>query len=149
MVSLYSGLKVAQTLPPILASSTAHATGIATEVKGFRECLMIIHVGTGLTNLSGSVYWTFTFEECDVTTAGSFTHIADADLEGGAHSVVIDDTTEDAQTLTRNYRGAKRYVRMVGTLTGTNTNGTPIGMLCILGDPQYIPVTQATEVQAA
>jgi hypothetical protein len=147
VISSYAGLKIAKGFN-LECDSTADATAVAIDRKGYQDCLICCYLGTGLTELSGSVYWTVTFEECDTTTAGSFTHIADADLEGGAHTVVINDPTEDNQILVRNYIGSKRYVRVVGTLTGTNTNGTPIAVFAVLGRPLNVPVTQDTEVQA-
>lgn len=150
MLGAYDGLKVVQSLAPVKCTATSHATGIGVDRSGYGEALMVIHVGIGLTALSGSIYWTFTFEESDTLGSG-YTTIADADLEGGTTDkgvVVIDDPTEDEQTITRAYRGSKKYVRMLGTLTGTNTNGTPIGMFVILAQPNHVPVTQATEVHA-
>lgn len=75
-----------------------------------------------------------------------FTTIADADLGGLYGSHTIDAAAEDPTNLVREYRGTKRYVRIVWTATGTHTNGTPIAGFVILGRPDYIPVTQPTEL---
>lgn len=148
MVSTYAGINIGRCLSPIRATSTATATGVAVDTWGYADNLIVVNVGVTATTLDGSNYWTFTFEECDVTTAGSFTHIADTDLEGGVHTVVIDDNTEDDQVFVRRYRGTKRYVRVVGSITGTLTNGTPMDVIVVQSHVLHVPVTQPTLVQA-
>jgi hypothetical protein len=59
---------------------------------------------------------------------------------------VIDDAAEDPTTIIRGYIGTKRYLRILWTQTGTHTNGTPIAGVIILGNPNYVPVTQPTEL---
>jgi hypothetical protein len=140
--------KVVSLLTPIMANNTAEGTGVAKDRWGYGDVLMIAHVGISGDTLSGSVYWTIAFQECATTTAGSFTTIAQADLEGGTPTWVINEPTEDDMTITRLYRGSLRYVRILFTQTGTHTNGTPISAVAIMGQPNHIPVTQDTEVQA-
>lgn len=140
--------KVVSLLTPIMANNTAEGTGVAKDRWGYGDVLMIAHVGISGDTLSGAVYWTISFQECDVTTAGSFTNIVAADLEGGLNDHVINEPTEDDMTITRLYRGTKRYVRILFTQTGTHTNGTPLSAVAVMGQPNQMPVTQATEVQA-
>lgn len=146
MIGAYEGIKVVHNLAPVKATATQTGTGASR--LGYAEVVMVCYVGIGLTALSGSIYWTITFEESDAVGSG-FTTIGTTDLEGGLlGTVVIDEPSEDEQTLVRVYRGSKAYVRIVATLTGTNTNGTPLAFFYLLCKPNHVPVTQATEVQA-
>lgn len=146
MISTISGCKVVQTLVPILGNTTAEGTGVAVDRQGFGDALMVAEVGISGDTLSGSIKWTISFQESATTTAGDFTNIAAADLEGGLNNHVIDDATEDPTTIVRGYRGALRYLRVLFTQTGTHTNGTPISAVVVLGRPNYIPVTQPAEL---
>lgn len=145
-ISSITGQKIINTLVPANCKTTANGTGIAVDTYGYGEVLMVANHGISLDTLSGSIYWTITFEECETTTAGSFTHIVDTELEGGGHSHVIDAAAEDPTLVVRRYKGKMRYVRIVWTQTGTHTNGTPLAGTIILSDPVHFPVTQETEL---
>jgi hypothetical protein len=145
-MNMLSTCKVVPTLVPILAHTTANGTGLAVDTRDFQSITMIAHQGIAGDTLSGSLYWTVTFEECAVTTAGSFTLIAAADLKGGLATVLIDAAAEDPTTIVRHYVGKLRYVRIVWSQTGTHTTGTPLCGAVILSDPIYIPQTQTTEL---
>lgn len=114
-------------LNSIVVNNTSEGTGSAVDLAGYDGALMIFNVGAALDTLSGSVYGTFQWQESTTTTAGDFTDIAAADLLGGDNDVVIDAASEDELVLYRTYVGAKRYVRLLVTITGTHTNGWPIG----------------------
>jgi len=148
MISTIAGGKVVSLLTPIMANNTAEGTGVAKDRYGYGDVLMIAHVGVSLDTLSGTTYWTISFQHCAVTTAESFVNIPAADIEGGTNDWVINDPSEDDMTITRLYKGSLRYVRILFTQTGTHTNGTPLSAVAVMGRPNYIPVTQATEVQA-
>lgn len=145
MISTIAGCKVCQTLVPIMANNTSEGTGLYADRQGFQDALMIASQGISGDTLSGSLYWTVAFQESDAAGSG-FANIAAADLEGGVNDHVINDAAEDPTTIVRLYRGAKRYVRILWTQTGTHTNGTPISGVIILGRPNYIPVTQPAEL---
>ena len=147
-ISEIENSKVVKCLSPVSATSTATFTGTAVDTWGYSDITIIVHVGISLTALSGSNYWTITFEECAVTTAGSFTHCADTDLEGGVHTVILDDPTEDDQFIVRKYKGKLRYVRVLGTITGTLASGTPVDAIVLLSNPINGPIAQTALVQA-
>lgn len=142
MVSSISGIKVVQTLVPILGNTTAEGTGVAVDRQGFQDAVMVAECGISGDTLSGSLKWTIAFQESDTTTAGDFTDIAAADMGGAANDHIIDAAAEDPTTVIREYRGTKRYLRIVFEQTGTHTNGTPISAVILLGRPSEIPVTQ-------
>jgi hypothetical protein len=140
MKDLFHDLLPVKSLTPILGHTTAEGTGAAVDLAGFDGALMAAHVGVSGDTLSGSLKWTVQFQESDTTTPGDFTDIAAADLLGGANNVVIDDAAEDDVIIARSYIGAKRYVRILFTQTGTHTNGTPIAAVIIKGKPRHAPV---------
>lgn len=121
----------------IVVNNTSEGTGSAVDLAGFDGALMIFNVGAALDVLGGSVYGTFQFQESATTTAGDFTDIAASDLLGGANAVVIDAASEDELVLYRNYIGGKRYVRLLVTITGTHTNGWPIGGVIVKILPRH------------
>jgi hypothetical protein len=146
MISAYAGLKAVQALVPILGNTTAEGTGVVVDRQGFQSALMIAEVGISGDTLSGSIYWTIAFQECDDTTPGNFTNIAAGDLDGGVNDHVINAAAEDPTTIVRGYKGSKRYLRILLTQTGTHTNGTPISGVIVLKNPIYVPITPVTEL---
>jgi hypothetical protein len=144
-----SGAKIATCLVPAVCKTTANATGTGVAVGAYRDITMIWMQGISLDTLSGSVYWTVTFEESDDNT--TFTTIAASDLDNvkAYNTHLIDAAAEDPTMLVRRYKGSKAYVRMLGTQTGTHTNGTPLAAIVVLADPLHAPVTQETETGTA
>lgn len=142
-----SGAKVATCLTPFLAHTTAEATGTGVAVGGYADVTMIWAQGVSLDTLGGTLYWTITFEECDDNS--TWTLIAAADIEAATATVTIDASAEDPTLLVRRYRGTKAYVRMLGTKTGTHTNGTPVAALVHLGGAIHTPQTKETELGTA
>lgn len=99
MNSAYNGLRVVKSMDPVACNATWHSTGV--DVYGFGDCLIVCHVGIGATPLTGSVYYTLTFEESD-TLASSYTMIADGDIEGDFTSggtKIINSNTKDEQLI--------------------------------------------------
>ncbi len=146
MISTIAGNKVGITMVPNVCNDDTDGAGVGVDRLGFGDALMIAQQGISGDTLSGSVYWTIKFQECDDNA--TWTNIADADLEGGANLWIINAAAEDPTTIVRNYIGSKRYVRIFWDSTGTHTNGTPIAGIVILGRPNQIPVTQPTELGA-
>lgn len=144
MISTITGHKVGITMVPIVANDDTEGAGIGIDRGGYQDALMIAQQGISGDTLSGSVYWTIKFQECDDNA--TWTNIADADLEGGANLWIINAAAEDPTTIIRGYRGTKKYIRIFWDSTGTHTNGTPIAGIIILGRPLYMPVTQPTEL---
>jgi hypothetical protein len=139
MKDFSSNLLVVQSLVPILAHTTADGTGLGVDLAGFDGALMIAHVGQSGDTLAVGLKWTVQFQENSVDTAGTYSDIADADLEGGTNGVVIDAAAEDEIVVARGYKGSKRWLRVLFTQTGTHTNGTPLSAVIIKGRPFHAP----------
>lgn len=144
MKTLINNNKVVSTIVPIMANNTSEGTGVGVDCRGYKQVLMVADWGISGDTLSGSVYWTLTFEDSDDNS--SFTLIASTYLLGGTGTHTIDAAAEDPTLVVREYTGGKRYVRILGTATGTHTNGTPVAAFVILGSPHSAPITQVTEL---
>lgn len=133
-----SNLKFAAALVPAVATNTV--TSAAISLQGHDSATVLFDVGNSGDTLSGSVYWTLSLTECD-TIGGTYTAVAAADIESGVASYVIDAPAEDSLVVAFGYIGSKPFTKGVATATGTHSNGTPIGILSVLGDPMVAPVT--------
>lgn len=134
-----SELKIAQAVVNAVATTTV--TSAAIDTAGFNAATVVFDIGNSGDTLSGTVLWTLTLTESD-TSGGSYITVAAADLVGlgGAASYVIDAPTEDSLAVKIGYIGSKRYIKGVATATGTHTNGTPIGIVSVLGGASNAPV---------
>lgn len=135
----------AETLANVPAVVTADADGSSVDLKDFEWATFYALVGDSGDTLSGSVYIELEVEES--ADDSSFTDVADADLQGyvaGTNDgcfAVINAPAEDQAVFTATYRGSKRYVRPVINVTGTHSNGTPIGILVLRHGAKNKPVS--------
>jgi hypothetical protein len=139
MKDLVHNLLAVKSIDPIVGNNTTEGTGTGVDLAGFDAALMLAHLGVSGDTLSGSVYVTVGFQESDSLGSG-YADIAAADLLGGANNVVVDAAAEDEVIIARSYIGAKQYVRILITFTGTHTNGMPIAAVVIKGKARHAPV---------
>lgn len=132
-----SNLKVAAATVNAVATGTV--TSSAIDTKGYESATVIFDIGNSGDTLSGTVYWTLSLTEC-ATSGGSYTAVAAADIVGGVASVVIDAPSEDSLAVKFGYKGNLPFIKGVATATGTHSNGTPIGIISVLGNPHVAPV---------
>lgn len=131
--SVYTDFKVTQCVDP--ATITSDTNGTAVDMSGYNQCAFYALVGESGDTLSGSVYIELEVEESDDNS--TFSDVADADLinyvDGNNDGCfgVIDAAAEDDACYKTAYRGTKRYVRPVINVTGSHSNGTPIGIVCL------------------
>lgn len=137
MKDMYHNVTVSQVVNPAVATSTV--TSSAIDRQGYGSVTALFSIGNSGDTLSGSVYWTLKLTECD-TSGGTYTDVALADLYNSAATLVIDAGSEDNIVAKFGYRGSKRFVKAIATATGTHTNGTPIGVIAMLGHPADAPV---------
>ncbi len=136
MRELYSELKAVKTIDPIVGNNTTEGTGVGVDLQGYEGALMVAHIGLSGDTLSGSVYITPSLQESDVLGSG-YADAAAADVEGAF--TVIDAAAEDEVVQAVGYKGAKRFIRLLLTFTGTHTVGTPISGVAVLGSPRHGP----------
>lgn len=143
---IYSGLKVDQIKAPIVITADFNSSSV--DMQDYDSLLLIATTGASGDTLSGSVKLEFEVEESDDDS--TFTDVADADLlnyVAGTNDgtfAVIDDPAEDEAVYITGYRGSKRYVRVVGNVTGTHTNGIEVGVVAVRGHARSNPVNAVT-----
>lgn len=125
------------------ATATADVTSSAVNMAGFRDLLVMASVGESGDTLSGSVKIELEVQESDDNS--TYTACANADITNSVTGTntgtfaVIDAAAEDDAVYTTRYLGSKQYVKVVANLTGTHTNGTPIGVLAMQTGENYLP----------
>lgn len=124
------------------ATITAVTNSASVDLKSHQNALFAVAVGESGDTLSASVKIELELEESDDDI--TFTDVADADMLGEVSGTndgcfaVIDAADEDDAVYTAQYHGSKRYVRAVINVTGTHTNGTPIGIIAHAFDKKYV-----------
>lgn len=136
MRDIYHNIAASQPLNPVVSTSTK--TSSAIDLKGYNSLEVLFCVGLSGDTLSGSVYWTLKLQESDDDS--TYTDVAAADLLNGSATSVINSSSLDETVVPFGYKGGKRYIKAVATPTGTHTNGTPIGVVALRGNPSIVPV---------
>ncbi len=135
--------KVEQVVDP--AVITSDTDGSSVDLLGYNWVTFLALVGESGDTLSGSVKIELEVEDSDDDS--TFADAADADVQGfvaGTNDgcfAVIDAAAEDDATYKCTYKGSSRYVRPVINVTGTHTNGTPIGIVAIRHGAENLPVS--------
>lgn len=130
-----------QIIDPVVA--TADVTSEAIDLAGFNACNIAVLVGESGDTLSGSVKIELELQESDDDS--TYTACADSDVTNAVTGTntgtfaVIDDAAEDDATYQTKYLGNKQYLKVVANLTGTHTNGTPIGSVAFKSGDNYLP----------
>lgn len=118
---------VAETLSPNIVTSTT--AGDTVDLLGFRQAMFVAHIGT-ITD------GTYAFDPEESDDDSTWTNIAAGDLSGSFTnaSSSADDTIQEV-----GYLGSKRYIRCNVTVTGSPSDGGPIGITVIKGAPRQAP----------
>jgi hypothetical protein len=131
---LYNNIKTVNVITPAAVGTTGIAGGklsAAIDRKGYDAINLIYQAGA-----SASVADTITpiVYESD-TTNGSFTSVANADLQG-TEAVITLATTANVKKV--GYKGNKRYIKL--RLYGTGTATAVVAASAQLGTPEDAPV---------
>lgn len=124
---------------------TEDTDGTAVDMKGFDRVTFLALVGASGDTLGATVKIELEVEDSDDNE--TFADAADADVDGyvdGSNDgcfALIDAATEDDAVYACTYRGTARYVRPVINVTGTHTNGTPIGIVALQHGACELPVS--------
>lgn len=127
-------IKLVSSILPLLRTADVNGAGVDTQDS--IGVALVAHVGTSGDTLSGSVYLAMEVQHSDDNS--SFTACTDAEIDSAVTSVntgtfaKIDDAAEDDTIYKCNYVGQKRYVRVVGNLVGTHTNGITFAAHAVL-----------------
>jgi len=121
------------------AVSTADANGTPVDTQGFESVMFVVNSGIEGDTLSGSVKFDFILQESDddssFSAVTSSTSVTEGSVDGSGIFLTLDANGETPQTSQIGYIGGKRYVRVKIDATGTHSNGTPISVQGILGNP--------------
>ena len=141
----YHNIKAA--ISVVTATITADTNGTSVDMQGYKSCAFYAVVGNSGDTLSSSVKIELEIE--DSPDDSTWTDAADADIRADGTTAVtgtntgtfalIDAPAEDSTVFVGEYTGNERYVRPVINVTGTHTNGTPIGIIAVRGGNNYLP----------
>jgi hypothetical protein len=127
---------VATQVPAVV---TADANGTGVDLKGFQSAMVVVNSGIEGDTLSGSVKFDFILEESaddsSWSAVTSSTSVTEGSVDSSGIFLTLDANGETPQTSQIGYIGSKRYVRVKIDATGTHSNGTPISIQGVLGNP--------------
>jgi hypothetical protein len=127
---LYHNVSVEQHIAPAFFTATEDpANGV--DLAGYESGTVELNVGVWTDG-------TFAFEVQESDDDSTYTAVDDADLMGSEPT--IDAADEDLVIHLIGYKGGKRYIKVVCTVTGTPTTGMVFGVNVIKGHPHHAPV---------
>lgn len=130
---LANNLLMTQVLDPATTSATVNTAGL--DMKGATGGMINVLIGESGDTLSSTVKWDLILQDSDddssYSAVTSNTDVSFADVDSSGIFATIDAAAEDDASYAIGYNGAKRYVRVACTKTGTHSNGTPIGAVGI------------------
>ena len=129
MRDLYNKIALAISLAVLARTASANGTGV--DLQGHEGAVVEIITGT-ITD------GTHTFEVQESDDNAAFTAVADADLLG-AEPVITG--VDDNVVRKIGYRGTKRYLRVIVTVTGAPATGGVYGANVIKGFPRHAPTS--------
>ena len=127
---------VATQVPAVV---TADANGTGVDLQGFESAMVVVNSGAEGDTLSGSVKFDFILEDSDddstYTAVTSSTSVTEGSVDSSGIFLTLDANGETPQISQIGYIGGKRYIRCKIDATGTHSNGTPIGVVVVKGNP--------------
>lgn len=131
MLNLVHNVAVRKCLGPKVETTTPE-TGSTVDTLGYGRCEAVLACGTqaGTSN-------TFKLEESD--NDSTWGDVADADLLGGTGTIVV-TTSNDIKHHTREYIGAKRYVRW--NFSASSSGNIPVDCFFILSQKRHAPTSE-------
>ena len=127
---------VATQVPAVV---TADANGTGVDLQGFESAMVVVNTGVEGDTLSGSVKFDFILEESTddstYTAVTSSTSVTEGSVDSSGIILTLDANGETPQISQIGYIGGKRYIRCKIDVTGSHSNGTPMGAVVVLGNP--------------
>ena len=118
---------------------TADTDGTTVDRQGFESVMFVVNSGIEGDTLSGSVKFDFILQESDDDSSWSAvtssTSVTETSVDSSGIFLTLDANGETPQTSQIGYIGGKRCTRVKIDATGTHSNGTPISIQAILGNP--------------
>jgi len=127
---------VATQVPAVV---TADANGTTVDLQGFNSAMVVVNTGVEGDTLSGSVKFDFILEhsdnDSDWSAVTSSTDVTEGSVDSSGIFLTLDANAETPQISQIGYIGGKQYIRCKIDTTGTHSNGTPMGVTVIKGNP--------------
>ena len=127
---------VATQVPAVV---TADADGTTVDLQGFNSAMVVVNTGVEGDTLSGSVKFDFILEhsdnDSDWSAVTSSTDVTEGSVDSSGIFLTLDANAETPQISQIGYIGGKQYIRCKIDATGTHSNGTPMGVTVIKGNP--------------
>lgn len=127
---------VATQVPAVV---TADADGTTVDLQGFNSAMVVVNTGIEGDTLSGSVKFDFILEhsdnDSDWSAVTSSTDVTEGSVDSSGIFLTLDANAETPQISQIGYIGGKQYIRCKIDTTGTHSNGTPMGVTVIKGNP--------------
>jgi hypothetical protein len=137
-----NNMKFDQVLDPDMA---ADANGSSVDLLGYEGVTFLALVGESGDTLGAGVYIELEVE--DSADNSTFADCADTVITNAVTGnntgtfAKIDAAAEDDAVYATTYSGSARYVRPVVNITGTHTNGTPLGIVAVRFGADRKPVS--------
>ena len=139
MRTVLENVELRPLLLPVVWSATA--ASLILDRAGFESAGIAWQVGLDAgTGLSSSHKVTPTLQESDTTVDADFTTVAAADMIYAP--TVVDSTSKDETVQRIEYKGSKRFIRLL--LTETGVVSCPMAILGVLGRATNAPVSAPT-----
>ena len=138
MKDLYNNIAAVSLLDPIAVSATQTITDI--DLAGYNSCVLLISCGL---DASMAAEHKIVFVLSDSDDGTTYAAVEDADMLGvsditSGTILSIDNVNTEDNTISKfGYVGGKRYLQLVGTVTGTTD--PPVSIVLIKGHPQDSP----------
>jgi hypothetical protein len=127
---------VATQVPAVV---TADADGTTVDLQGFNSAMVVVNTGVEGDTLSASVKFDFILEHSDDdstwSAVTSSTDVTEGSVDSSGIFLTLDANAETPQISQIGYIGGKQYIRCKIDTTGTHSNGTPMGVTVIKGNP--------------
>tara|TARA_Y100000004_G_scaffold32113_1_gene33615 strand:+ start:2456 stop:2887 length:432 start_codon:yes stop_codon:yes gene_type:complete len=127
---------VATQVPAVV---TADANGTGVDLQGFNSAMVVVNTGAEGDTLSSSVKFEFILEHSDddstYSAVTSSTDVTEGSVDSSGIFLTLDANGETPQISQIGYIGGKRYIRCKIDATGTHSNGTPMGVVVVKGNP--------------
>lgn len=118
---------------------TSDTDGTTVDRKGFESLMFVVNSGIEGDTLSSSVKFDFILEHSDddstYTAVTSSTDVTEGSVDSSGIFLTLDANGETPQISQIGYIGGKRYIRCKIDATGTHSNGTPMGVVVVKGNP--------------
>jgi hypothetical protein len=128
MRDLKNRLAAASSLVPAVRTATANGTGV--DLQGYESAVVVFNVGAWTDGTH-----TISVQESDVSGSG-YAAVAAGDLLGTL--TAISGTGQQNAVQMVGYRGSKRYIRAIVTVTGSPSTGAAVGGVVVRGRPRSI-----------